>query len=151
MAGILAGRWRPQGVLSGPVYLHVNDRALDQQLTERRLASQRRQYPYAHCQFISVQQWRLIEAFSATQGDVVEMRGERRQVEIEPADLRVRSRCRSHFLFDFAYRQALKTCALEIEISPNGSDDNHAYDSCQRPADNPFPVHRRSSKRPARP
>src|SRR5205807_7798811 len=103
------GRCRWQIVLAGPIYLHVNDRALNQQLAERDLASKRRQYLYAHCQFIRVQQWWLIGPFVATQGDVVEMRRERRQVEIEPADLCFRSRCRSRLLFDLVYREALET------------------------------------------
>ena len=66
MAGILAGGCRWQIVLAGPIYLYVNNRALNQQLAERDLASERRQYLYSHRQLIGVQEWRLIGAFGPT-------------------------------------------------------------------------------------
>ncbi len=101
IAAALAGRSGRKIVLAVAVDLQVNHGMIDEKLAQVDLAMQRRNDFEADGKFVGVKQRRLAGAFGAAQRDVVEVRGERRQAEIEAADLGVASGGQIGLLHDF--------------------------------------------------
>src|ERR1017187_3570559 len=98
-----------------------------------------RQNLYTNRELVGVKKRRLSLSLSTTQGDVVEMSGQRRQIEIESADLRSATGGEIRLRNNLMQRVLPKVAAIEIEISGRRCDEKHRQESCQRPADHRFP------------
>src|ERR1035438_1001337 len=95
----------------------------------------------ADSEFVGLQKRWLARALLPTQFDVVEMRSESRQTEIETANLTLAARRLVRLLHDLAHCVRLKIATLKIKVSPHCCGQQHDYKARQRPTDRLFPLH----------
>jgi len=75
-----------------------------------------------HCQFIDLQERGLVRRFRAVHSDVVKMRGESGEVEVEGADRGFSASGLFSCIHDLAQGKSLEGAAFQVQISANAND-----------------------------
>jgi hypothetical protein len=102
----------------------VHPRMVDEKFVKRNLAMYQRLKLETHCEFVDLQEWWLVGKLAAMKGDVVQMGCERRQFEIELANLGSTASCVVRVLHNCAKRIFLEAATLQKQISSHGSGEN---------------------------
>src|SRR5579864_5067232 len=102
----------------------MHHRMVDEKFVQRNLAIYQRLNLETHCEFVDLQKWWLVGVLAAMKGDVVEMGGERRQFEIEVANLGSAASCVVRILHNCAKRVFLEATAFQKQVSTQCSGEN---------------------------
>src|SRR5215471_7884421 len=137
----LARRWRGKIARSLPIDLNMHFRMLEKQFAQRNLGREQRLNLDANCELVGMQQRRLVGAFRAVQGDVVEHRSEGGETEVEPSHGSSGAHGGGGCFADFTESQSLKRGALQIEIPSEHDDNDQNYEDNCCPNGPSFPSH----------
>src|SRR5580692_12393199 len=111
----------------------VHHRVVDEKFVQGNLAMYQGLNLETHCEFVDLQEWWLVGMLAAMKGDVVEMGSERRQFEIEVANLGSAASCVVRLLHNCAKCVFLEAATLQEQISTNRAGENENSESCECP------------------
>jgi hypothetical protein len=97
---------------------------VDQKFIQRNLAMYQGFNLETDCKFVDLEEWCLVGTLAAMKGDVVEMGSERRQFEIEAANLGSAASCVVRLMHNCAKRVFLEAATLQVQISTHRAGEN---------------------------